>query len=273
MKHPSDEQFVLLHYRELDEAETLAMGQHLTGCDGCRRRLASLERELAAVRPLPVPERPEDYGARVWARLQPRLAAERAGTAEASRWWHIRIPSFRPLAYAAGIAVLVLAAFVAGRYWAPGPASNQAGAGAPAAGVPASASASPAPAERVRERILVLEVGEHLERSQAALLEVMNAAGEDGAIDLSSDQVRVRELVSENRLYRLTALDVGENGMAAVLDELERALVEIANSPSRVSEKDFERVRGEIDAQGLVFKVGILGDTLRQRSAKDSSST
>lgn len=266
MRHPTEEQFVLHHYRELETAESASIDEHLHECEGCRRRLASLERELAVLRPLPVPERPADYGARVWARLQPRLAEEPA--ARPRPWWHFSFAAFRPLAYAAGVAVLVAAAFVAGRYWTPGPAPQRA-AGTPAAGQAAQAAS----AERIRERILVLEVGEHLERSQAALLEVMNAPDQEGAIDLSGDQERVRELVAENRLYRLTAIDAGENGMAAVLDDLERALVEIANSPSRLSETDFERVRGEIDAQGLIFKVGVLGDSLRQRQARDVSSS
>ena len=288
VRHPTDEQFVLYHYGELDEAEGAAFRSHIRECEGCQRQLATLGRELAAVRPVSIPERPADYGARVWARLQPRLADQRARESKpARRWWPFGAVALRPLAYAAGLAVLVVAAFVAGRYWAPAPAPEQVASGTPAsstpstepgsepelAGAPPGAQGSTAAAAvaGVRERILVLEVGEHLERSRAALLEVMNAPDEDGAIDLSADQERVRDLVAENRLYRLSAIDAGENGMAAVLDDLERALVEIANGPSRVSETEFEHVRGEIDAQGLIFKVGILGETLRQRQAKGSS--
>lgn len=264
MRHPTEEQFVLYHYRELDPRDSAAVEGHLDGCGPCRQRLAGLERELAAVTPAPVPERPADYGAQVWARLQPRLAAERAAAPAPARWWQFRFPAFRPLAYAAGVAMLVLAAFVAGRFWAPPPVPPQAAAGT-GPGTPAAA------AQQVRERILVLEVGEHLERSQAALLEVMNAPEEGGAVDLSGDQERVRDLLAENRLFRLTAIDAGENGMAAVLDELERTLVEIANSPARVAGTDFERVRAEIDAQGLIFKVGVLGDSLRRKQAPGSS--
>ncbi len=289
MRHPTDEQFVLYHYGELDQAEGAAFRSHLGECEGCRERLATLERELAAVRPVSIPERPTDYGARVWARLQPRLAEERARASKAASWWSFGAVTLRPFAYAAGLAVLVVAAFVAGRFWAPAPSPGQVAGGTPVSSTPSTTAGSEpdlagAPggaadptdaamaAARVRERILALEVGEHLERSQAALLEVMNAPDEDdGAIDLSADQERVRELVAENRLYRLAAIDAGESAMAAVLDELERALVEIANGPSRVSGTEFERVRGDIDEQGLIFKVGILGETLRQRQAKGSS--
>jgi len=266
VRHPTDEQLVLHHYGELQGAERAAVDGHLHECEGCRARLEALGRELAAVAAMTVPERPADYGARVWARLQPRLAEERVANPAPRPF--LGFLSFRPLAYAAGVAVLVLAAFVAGRHWAPRPAPEQAATG-PAAG----RAAQPASAERVRERILALEVGEHLERSQAALLEVMNAPEEEGSVDLSGEQERVRELVSENRLYRLTALDAGENGVAAVLDDLERTLVEIANGPAHVPQAEFERVRGGVEAQGLIFKVQVLGDTLRQRQVKGSSST
>ncbi|HSK08775.1 MAG TPA: zf-HC2 domain-containing protein [Vicinamibacterales bacterium] len=269
MRHPTEERLLLHHYGDVEGPERAAIDEHLRTCQACRDRLAALARTLAAVRPLPVPERPADYGSQVWARLQPKLAGQRRakpllwGAASAGLpWWRGGTFPLDRLAYAAGVAVLVVAAFVAGRFWPPPtPVPNAAAPGVEQA-------AQPAPPDRVRELILVLEVGEHLERSQVALLEVLNAPAESGPIDLSRDQERVRELVAENRLYRLTAIDAGENGMASVLDELERALIEIANSPSRLSTTEFERVRGEIDAQGLVFKVRVLGDSLRRRQTK-----
>jgi hypothetical protein len=105
-----------------------------------------------------------------------------------------------------------------------------------------------------------------------ALVELMNAPGEGGDVDLSSDQELARELLAENRLYRLTAVDAGENGIAAVLEELERTLIEVANSSSHPSASELERVRQEIDDQGLLFKVRVLGDSLRQRQEKTTST-
>jgi hypothetical protein len=53
--------------------------------------------------------------------------------------------------------------------------------------------------------------------------------------------------------------------VAGVLDELERNLLEVVHSPSRVTAADLDEVRGRIDAAALLFKVRVLGDELRQR--------
>ena len=40
--------------------------------------------------------------------------------------------------------------------------------------------------------------------------------------------------MTESRLYRQAAVRAGEPGVASVLDELERVLIEVANSPPPV---------------------------------------
>jgi hypothetical protein len=49
------------------------------------------------------------------------------------------------------------------------------------------------------------------------------------------------------------------------LDDLERVLVEVANSPSQVTPRQFGQLRQEIRDRGLVFKVRIVGSQVRQR--------
>jgi hypothetical protein len=246
---------VLYHYGDADAGESGALEQHLHDCETCRARLEELRRALDAVSVLAVPERGEGYGAEVWARLQPALAATKP-----RRWWSFSFPS---LVFAGGVAALLVAAFVAGQYWprqqpaAPGGQASAAG--------PVSAAPDAASAERVRERVLYLAVGDHLERSQVALVELMNAGGGAQPVDISSERERARDLVSENRLYRQTAADAGDAGVAAVLDELERVLMEIANSPSELTLQDLQRVRERIESQGIIFKVRVLGNTVRQR--------
>ena len=52
-----------------------------------------------------------------------------------------------------------------------------------------------------------------------ALVELVNnPAGSH--VDISDERQRARELVSENRLYRQTALTTGEQAIASVLDDL-----------------------------------------------------
>jgi hypothetical protein len=152
------------------------------------------------------------------------------------------------LALAGGLVVLLLAAFVAGHFW-------------PRAIVPAPAQETSR--QQVRERILLVAVGDHLDRSQMVLVELMNA-DPAGRVDISDERRRARDLVEDNRLYRQTALTAGDPGVATVLDDLERVLLEIAHSPSTLSSSEFKEIRDRIEAQGLVFKIRVLGTRVRE---------
>ena len=53
--------------------------------------------------------------------------------------------------------------------------------------------------------------------------------------------------------------------MAAVLDDLERSLLEIVHRPSPIRAVDLDQIRRRIDAAALLFKVRVMSDELRQR--------
>ena len=123
MKHVTDEQLVLHHYREGDEWQVVQ--EHLDACSICRDRHEELVRLLAAVHPAPVPERDADYGRRVWQRLRPRLA-ERPRFSW--RWVlePFQLPALPRWAFAPAVAVMVLGAFWGGRVWSrPSPVDVQ----------------------------------------------------------------------------------------------------------------------------------------------------
>lgn len=245
--HLNEEQLILYHYGEEEYRERgvrRAADEHLERCAECRANYERLEQLLAAVNALPVPDRGEEYGGEVWRRLRPRLKFEPEARAERS-WGRWLAP--QRWAVAGAVAALLLAAFIAGRYWPPhGPQS---------AGIP----------EAARERILLVAVGEHLERSQMVLVELTNESAK-GKVDISTEQRMASELVGANRLYRQTALNTGEAGVASVLDQLERVLVEIANSPTEISSKEMESLRKRIEAQGILFKVRVIGTQVRERT-------
>ena len=78
MNHLNEEQLVLFHYGEEGYREPVKrrdVAEHLARCADCRSQYESLQRVLAAVDAVPVPERAEGYGSEVWARLRPRLDA------------------------------------------------------------------------------------------------------------------------------------------------------------------------------------------------------
>ena len=100
------------------------------------------------------------------------------------------------------------------------------------------------------------------------LMELENAQpAESGqkVINISTTQRRAEDLVEENRLYRQTALKEGDQAMASTLDELERVLLDVANSPDEVTPAQFEALRKRIEARGILFKVRVVNQDLRER--------
>jgi hypothetical protein len=100
------------------------------------------------------------------------------------------------------------------------------------------------------------------------LVELQNAAPKkpgEKRVDISSEQRRAEDLVAENRLYRQTALKQGDRALASTLDQLERVLVDIAHSPQQVTAAQLQSIRDRIEANGILFKVRVVGNDLRDR--------
>jgi len=244
MKHISEDEMVLYHYGEVEDATDVR--RHLEACADCAAQWRKLQAVMAAVEPTPVPERGEEYGAQVWQQVRYRLPENReAGAIKGWRAWLMP----QRLAFAGALAAVVLLAFFAGRMTqpvpAPGPETAQNGAA-------------------VKERVLLVAVGSHLERSQMVLVELVNAEG-NGKIDISGEQERARDLVTANRLYRQTAQSAGDPVVSELLSELERVLVEVANGPSELDAKQLESLRRQIQSQGILMKVRIVGQEVREK--------
>jgi hypothetical protein len=238
MKHATEEDLLTLHWEG-----TRRTAAHVASCPECADRLRTLRALLERVEAEPVPERGEEYGREVWARLAPRLRSIRQA---ARRPWFF---APRPLAAAGALAAVVLAAFLAGQA--------------------AARRAAPTPA--ARDRVLLIAVGEHLERTEAVLLELVHGPREgEGGLDVSSEQARLSDLLPANRLYRQAATRSGEAGVSGVLDELERILLDVRHGPSKLSAVEREALARRIDAEGVLFKVRILGSRLRDRAASSA---
>jgi len=241
MKHLSEEQLVLFCYGESQEH---GIEEHLGECEQCRNDFRSLQLVLNTVDAAPVPERGAGYGEAVWQDIQGRLAAK--PPKRRFTWW----------IWAPAMAALILAAFFAGRLTrrndSPAVATGQ-------------------PPQQVRERILLVAVGDHLERSQMVLAELSNAPDQKGTIDISGERQMAEELLDDNRLYRQTARSTGDTAMASVLDDLERVLIEIAHSPSEVSSEELADLRREIESRGLLFQVRVLGSRVRSDESRPAA--
>ena len=255
MKHPSEDELLLYHYVEAGGPPRAAVVEHLAACEPCRARYQKLEAVLAAADVVGTPEPGEDFEAEVWRRLLPHLEAN----PPESRWQlllaGLRASRFlAPVGAAAAVAALVVGAFLAGRFW-------------PSRVRPAQEVQVQPVSAQSRERILLVAVGDHLERSQMVLVELVNA-NPQRTVDISAERRRAEDLVAPNRLYRLTAQRAGETGVANLLDELERTLIEIAHSPSRLSSPEFEDLRRRIEAQGILFKVRVVDSQVREKERK-----
>jgi hypothetical protein len=256
MKHASEEE--LIGYREGDDAERAAITGHLEECAGCRAELARLNTELSAVfaalDTLAVPDPGAEYGKQVWHRIAPQLASRRPPPGVAGQrtaWWR---DWFSPkyLLAAAAVAALVVVAFFAGR-------------GTKPAREPEIASRGGA---SMREKVLLLAVGEHLGRSEMMLTELSNTeanGNKEKLVDISAEQKRAEDLLRENRLYRQTAMEQGDTAVASVLDELERVLLDVAHTPDQVSGARLRSIQQRIAADGILFKVRVVGQQLEQR--------
>jgi hypothetical protein len=96
------------------------------------------------------------------------------------------------------------------------------------------------------------------------LVEILNTDAK-GPVDLGAEQKQARELLDSNHLYRLSAERVGDPQTARLLDELGRALTEIANSPSQMSRGDLQQIQGQIQSDNLLFKVRVVGSEVNSR--------
>lgn len=239
MKHATEEE--LFAYRDGDAKGRQAMAAHLKECAECRAELARLEEVFAALDAMPVPDPGDDYGTRVWRQIAPRLPEKRA------KWWEAFLVP-RRLAVAGAVAALVIAAFLAGRITV--------------VDGPERAAADPS---TVGERVLVVAVGQHLGKSEMVLVELSNAQPASGQklINIAAEQRRAESLVEENRLYRQTAVQSGDKAIASTLDELERVLLDVANSPGEVTPAQFESIQKRIAERGILLKVRVVRQELR----------
>lgn len=247
-QHLSQEELVA--YAFGDSTQPASTAQHLEHCAECVAELANLRAVLNAIddTTLPVPQR-ENYPEQVWASVKPRLERAESGL----------LAWFRPqrLVWAAGLVAIVLIAFFAGRM------TNT----TPQPPVVANNN-QPQP----QERLARAAVADHLERSQMMLVELANAdAGKDG-IDISIEQDRARDLLQANRLYRQRAKRGGDPAVRAVLDQLERVLVEIANSPSELSQQRLAELQQQIQDEDILFKVRVMNSNVRNNRQREAAT-
>lgn len=266
-----DDDLILYHYRDGLAPERLReIASALAASPELAARYQRLRQLLAAADADALPPYDPDLEARLWQRLQPRLADTQAPTVaslpRASARTHAR-PRRRLRAWGAGLAasaVLALAVYLPYAYRNPLPPT------APVAVEPEVPAAAPArtpesAAQDSADRVLDAYVAGHLRSTEGLLLSVVN--NESGAL-APMDPGYVRDLVDDNRLYAAAAAERGDRALAGFLDSLEPTLIELANRTPAAGVEQENALRDYVDGSDLVFQVRAVEARLQQRSGK-----
>ena len=248
--HLSEDELILHYYGETERAQEARVESHLASCPACQSANQQLRRVMTLVDTAAPIEAPLGFERTAWARLEPAIdetlahgSAKRVG----GFFW------FPQWALAGGVAALVLVAFMAGRF----------SGGEPSGVTPGSVVAEIAP-----QRVLQAAVGDHLDRTQMMLSELANA-DTDHADVFAAEQDRAADLVAVNRLIRQSVEQSGDAAIADVLEDLERVLLEIANSPADASSNELTDLQSRITTEDLLFRVRVIAAEMRQRTLND----
>jgi putative zinc finger protein len=247
MSHLTDDDLILRFYGELTSGEAARVDSHLRTCSSCHDAWMEIGETLKLVDAATVPEPPPGFERVIWAKVQPALPQRRAS------FW-----SWRQLVPIASLAAVVLLA-VTLSYRAPG--RTPAAVARPEM-PPMVKTATAADLNRTSERVLLTALDGHFEQTELLLVELLNAP--DGA-EFGYERTTADDLLAFGRLYRITAEQIGKQHLAAMLEDLEPVLVEVARSPEKVNRKARKSLRSQIDDEGLLFKVRAVTNEIRER--------
>ncbi|HWE87347.1 MAG TPA: hypothetical protein VG267_20540 [Terracidiphilus sp.] len=243
--HMNTEELVEMYYREAAPGQSERTRLHLDECAECAESFRNLETDLKALGALEAPERDPGYGERMWQRVAVSLPA--AGFRPEARQRRRFASLWMGLSYAAGCAVLAVAAFYGGMVWEHQQHLKRLEA----------REAQQKPALPLQPRVVVVVLGDHLDRSERLLVELKHADAENADL-VKPLREEARGLLAANHEFRDDAEKSGDEGLAQALDKLDRLLTEIANEPGALNAASLERVQREMTSEGLLFEVRVL---------------
>ena len=281
MNHPTDDDLILHFYqergardREHAAAESARIDAHLAACATCGESWRELQETLQLVDAAKAPEPAPAFERLMWARIAPAIrraedervelpVAARVATPRRTPWtaWRWLVPS-------AGLAATVVALVFGLRPPSPsGFGEAGPGAGPRVAPVPAAETAATATTKDSGEgqsrRVLLTALDGHFAQTEVLLVELLNRPDSDLTLDF--ERGTAGDLLADGRLYRLTAVQTGEQRYVDVLDDLESLLVEVARSPEKVKRQEMKVLRSRISEDGLLFKVRAVNHEIRER--------
>ncbi len=256
MHHLTEDELVALAYAE---DETDAVHQHLERCAECTTAYAAVCSDLDEMEFAAVPARDEQHGKRVWESIEDRLPEYEAPK---RRWFASKVPGglWGGLAVSACAGLLVFG-FVAGRLW-------ERKQGQPAQTIASNPTQHKQPAHP-HERVVVVVLSDHLDRTERLLMELKHAdAGNAETVSPLRDEART--LLAANRICRKNTKQDDDPDLAAALDRLDHLLAALANQPEDLNSAGIARLQDEMNSDRLLFEVRVLRS--RQAAATGQSA-
>lgn len=241
MQPVTEQTLILLYYGELDRHDADAVRSVLAQDPDLAERFAQLSAELATLPEPEAPVRDDNYGRRVWARVDAVLDDRPRGAS----WLKLPFLPGNAFRFAGGVLVLgmvALIAFQAGRMTPPEPMQL-------VTTLPDNATPNTGYSAQLLEASLV----NHFDSADRLLTEISNNPTAD--IDIESEKEWAKVLLVANRLYRFAAEQAGQRRIAQLLGDMEPVLVELANGAGQLTPDEYRVLRQSIAERNLVFKV------------------
>jgi hypothetical protein len=253
MKHLSEEELLAQVY---GEGDIVAVKRHLDVCAECSNAYMALEGDLAEMKFAEPPARDAGYGETVWQSLSGSLRAYESGT-----WIWLRGGLWKGLSFATACALVVASAFIGGRLWERKHSQDTAKFSAQSNQQQVSHISQP-------ERVVVVVLSDHLDRSERLLVELKHADGENTEL-VSPLRDEARSLLAANRICRKNAKPGDDPELPALLDRLDHLLQQLANQPGGLDGATLTRLQKDMNTDGLLFEVRVLRSRLpaQQKSA------
>jgi hypothetical protein len=265
MIHLSEEELIAHLYGEADNS---TVSGHLDVCANCSRAYAALRADLAEMKFVDPPERDAFYGEKVWASLSAVLPARKPRKRNlfglgSLGFGSLRLKSWKGLSYAAACVLLGVCTFIGGRLWerkqARGTADLHSGQRLP-------------PVVHAPQRVVVVVLGDHLDRSERLLVELKHTDAGDAEM-VSPLREEARSLLADNSFCRQKAVHADDAALTDALDRLDHLLRVLANQPEGLSSTTLAQLQHEIDADGLLLDVRVLRSRLPKQEAATSGQT
>ncbi|HUD55345.1 MAG TPA: hypothetical protein VMR02_08970 [Terracidiphilus sp.] len=253
MNHLSQEELVELYYSE-DGPEA---ARHMDACSECAREYEALQADVADMKAVDPPSRPQNYGEQVWNSISGQLpvyARPRRPLFQrilSKQAWFRQRPLWIGLSVAATCALLVAAAFYAGRLWEH---RNP---------LPPIASH---PAPPAQQHVVVVVLSDHLDRSERLLVQLKHANADDTQL-ATPLRDEARSLLAANRKCRQEAEANGDPELTMALDHLNELLNGLANQPGGLNADAISKLQAEMNKDGLLFEVRVLRSRIPNRQA------